>query len=126
MLGPIDLQLTIDDNKTSGFSQVLHEDRFLLHHGRVCTGHHSGHQHSELDLLPIDLIVPAIRIAPAVPADLPSLERDGEYSVRVTLQRIIFDKADRVKIQERITSPEIYQQVFDKLRQSLFYEVSES
>lgn len=57
---------------------------------------------------------------------LPSLERTGEYSVRVTLQRIIFDKEDRVKIQERITSPEIYQQVFDNLRQSLFYEVSES
>jgi hypothetical protein len=57
---------------------------------------------------------------------LPSLERTGEYSVRVTLQRIIFDKEHRVKIQERITSPEIYRQVFDKLRQSLFYEVSES
>jgi hypothetical protein len=56
----------------------------------------------------------------------PSLERTGEYTVRVTLQRIIFDKEDRVKIQERITSPEIYQEVFDKLRQSLFYEVNES
>jgi hypothetical protein len=57
---------------------------------------------------------------------LPSLERSGEYSVRVTLQRIIFDKEQRVKIQERITAPELYQQVFDKLRQSLFYEASEA
>ncbi len=57
---------------------------------------------------------------------MPSLERQGEYSVRVTLQRIIFDKMDRVKIQERITAPEIYRQVFDNLRQSLFHEVNES
>lgn len=57
---------------------------------------------------------------------LPSLERSGEFSVRVTLQRIIFDKEDRVKILERIESPEVYQQVFDNLRRALFIEVSES
>lgn len=57
---------------------------------------------------------------------MPSLERSGEYSVRVTMQRIIFDKMDRVKIMERIATPEIYQQVFDNLRQALFIEVSET
>lgn len=57
---------------------------------------------------------------------LPSLERSGEYSVRVTIQRVIFDKEDRVKILERITTPEIYQEVFDNLRQALFIEVTES
>jgi len=31
-----------------------------------------------------------------------------------------------VKIQERITSPDIYQKVFDNLREALFIEVSES
>jgi len=56
---------------------------------------------------------------------MPSLERSGEYSVRITMQRIIFDKEDRVKIMERITTPEIYQQAFDNLRQSLFLEVGE-
>lgn len=56
---------------------------------------------------------------------LPSLERSDEYSVRVTMQRIIFDKEQRVKILERITAPEIYQTVFDNLRQALFIEVSE-
>jgi hypothetical protein len=55
---------------------------------------------------------------------LPSLERSGEYTVRLTLQRIIFDKEDRVKILERIESPEIYQEVFDNLRQALFIEVN--
>lgn len=57
---------------------------------------------------------------------MPSLQRSGEYSVRVTMQRIIFDKMDRVKIMERIATPEIYQQVFDNLRQALFIEVSET
>ena len=57
---------------------------------------------------------------------LPSLERSGEYSARVTIQRVIFDKEDRVKILERITTPEIYQEVFDNLRQALFIEVTES
>lgn len=55
---------------------------------------------------------------------LPSLERSGEYAVRLTLQRIILDKEDRVKILERIESPEVYQEVFDNLRQALFIEVS--
>lgn len=57
---------------------------------------------------------------------LPSLERGGEYSVRITMQRIIFDKGDRVKILERISIPEVYQEVFDNLRQALFLEVNQS
>lgn len=57
---------------------------------------------------------------------LPSLERGGEYSVRITMQRIILDKEDRVVILERISAPEVYQEVFNKLRQALFIEVNES
>lgn len=57
---------------------------------------------------------------------LPSLERSDEYAVRITMQRIIFDKADRVKILERISIPDVYQEVFDNLRQALFFEVNES
>ena len=57
---------------------------------------------------------------------LPSLERAGEYAVRVTLQRIIYDKEGRVKVLQRVAKPEIYQEVFDKLRSALFIEVNES
>lgn len=57
---------------------------------------------------------------------LPSLERSDEYSVRVTIQRVIFDKENRVKVLERIAAPEVYREVFDNLRQALFIEVSES
>ena len=57
---------------------------------------------------------------------LPSLEKSGEYSVRVTIQRIIYDKEDRVRVLERITAPETYQKVFDNLRSALFLEVGES
>lgn len=57
---------------------------------------------------------------------LPSLERSGEYSVRITIQRVIYDKKSRVRIQERISTPETYQAIFDDLRRSLFIEVNES
>jgi hypothetical protein len=57
---------------------------------------------------------------------LPSLEREGEYALRVTLQRIIYDKEGRVKVLQRVAKPEIYQEIFDKLRSALFIEVNES
>lgn len=57
---------------------------------------------------------------------LPSLERSSEYSVRVTIQRVIYDQQERISVLERIAAPEVYQEVFDNLRQALFIEVSES
>ncbi len=56
---------------------------------------------------------------------LPSLARSGEYSVRITIQRVIYDKMDRIKVLERIDDAETYQQIFDNLRKSLFIQVSE-
>jgi len=53
---------------------------------------------------------------------LPSLARDGEYSVRITIQRVIHDKVDRIKILERIDDAETYQAIFDNLRKSLFIQ----
>ncbi len=57
---------------------------------------------------------------------LPSLERSGEYSVRVTVQRVIYDKEDRIKEMQQLADAEIYQEIFDNLRKSLFIEVEES
>ena len=57
---------------------------------------------------------------------MPSLQRGEEFLVRITMQRIIFDKEDRVRIQERIVNPEVYQAVFDNLRQALFLEADGS
>lgn len=57
---------------------------------------------------------------------LPSLERSEAYSVRFTIQRVIYDKEDRIRILERVNTPEVYQELFDNLRQSLFIEVSQS
>jgi hypothetical protein len=53
---------------------------------------------------------------------LPSLARDGEYSVRITIQRVIYDKADRIKVLERIDNADTYQVIFDNLRKSLFLQ----
>ncbi|MGB5630674.1 MAG: hypothetical protein WBM45_16685 [Woeseiaceae bacterium] len=57
---------------------------------------------------------------------LPSLSGSGEYTVRITMQRNIFDKEGRVVMLERITAPEVYQVAFENLRKALFIEVSES
>jgi len=56
---------------------------------------------------------------------LPSLAQRGEYKVRITIQRVIYDKMDRIKVLERIDNAETYQQIFDNLRKSLFIQVSE-
>jgi hypothetical protein len=53
---------------------------------------------------------------------LPSLARAGEYSVRITIQRVIYDKMDRIKVLERIGDAETYQMIFDNLRKSLFIQ----
>ncbi|MCH7636897.1 MAG: hypothetical protein IIA12_04425 [Proteobacteria bacterium] len=56
---------------------------------------------------------------------LPSLARSDEYAVRITLQRVIYDKIDRIKVLERIDDAETYQQIFDNLRKSLYIQVGE-
>lgn len=55
---------------------------------------------------------------------LPSLARNDEYTARITIQRVIYDKMDRIKVLERIDDAETYQQIFDNLQKSLFIQVS--
>ena len=57
---------------------------------------------------------------------LPSLARSGEYVTRITIQRVIFDKAERVKVLERIDDAETYQQIFENLSKAIFIQVSEN
>jgi hypothetical protein len=57
---------------------------------------------------------------------LPSRARDGEYRVRITVQRVIYDKMDRIKVLERIDTAETYQAIFDNLRKSLFIQEGNS
>ena len=57
---------------------------------------------------------------------LPSLARSDEYVTRITVQRVIFDKEDRIKVLERIDDAETYQQIFDNLSKALFIQVNES
>ena len=57
---------------------------------------------------------------------LPHLQRTGEYTVRVTVQRVVYDKEDRIKVLERIDNAEAYQEIFNNLAKSLFIEVRES
>jgi hypothetical protein len=56
---------------------------------------------------------------------LPSLVQKGEYSVRITIQRVVHDQEERIKVLERIDDAETYQNIFDNLRKSLFIEEGE-
>jgi hypothetical protein len=56
---------------------------------------------------------------------LPSLAKKDEFVARVTLQRAVFDKQSRVKLMETINDPELYQQIFQKLSNSIFLQVNE-
>ncbi len=57
---------------------------------------------------------------------LPSLARSGEYVMRITIQRVIFDKAERIKVLERIDDAGTYQQIFENLSKAIFIQVSEN
>ena len=57
---------------------------------------------------------------------LPSLARSGEYITRITIQRVIFDKAERVKVLERIDDAETYQKIFENLSKAIFIQVNET
>ncbi|MCL2615958.1 MAG: hypothetical protein FWD30_04070 [Dehalococcoidia bacterium] len=46
----------------------------------------------------------------------------GQSTVRVTFQRVIINTANQVTLAEQINEPEIYQEFFDKLSQSVFLE----
>lgn len=56
---------------------------------------------------------------------LPSLARKGEFVARITLDRVVFDKQGRVKLQEAINDPEAYQQIFENLSKSIFLQINE-
>ncbi|UCG74330.1 MAG: hypothetical protein JSV45_08170 [Chromatiales bacterium] len=56
---------------------------------------------------------------------LPSLERENEYTARFTLQRVVFDQLERIKLMGVIGNPEIYQDMFEKLSKSIFLETSQ-
>ncbi len=49
----------------------------------------------------------------------PSLEREGHFVVRATIQSVLFNKVEQVKKVEVIEDPVIYREVFEKLSKSL-------
>lgn len=49
-------------------------------------------------------------------------ENTGTSTVRVTIQRIIYDTAGKVSLTEQVNEPELYQKFFEKLSQSVFLE----
>ena len=56
---------------------------------------------------------------------LPSLAREGSYSARITLQETLYNKAGMIKSRGVIDDAEVYQEIFDKLRQSIYLDEAE-
>jgi len=57
---------------------------------------------------------------------LPSLARSGEYVTRITIQGVLYNKARKILVLEKIDDAETYQQIFDNLRKSIYIQVSEN
>jgi hypothetical protein len=53
---------------------------------------------------------------------LPSMAREGQHTARITIQRVLIDKSERVKEVGVIDDPLVYQKVFEKLSKSLVLE----
>ena len=53
---------------------------------------------------------------------LPDLETDGQYHVRLTMQRVVWAKSGAIYGQETISDANVYQAFFDKLSKSVFLE----
>ena len=57
---------------------------------------------------------------------LPSLARTGEFVTRITIQGVLYNKAEQILVLERIDDAETYQQIFDNLRKAIYIQVSEN
>lgn len=52
----------------------------------------------------------------------PQRNRDGDVAVRVTIQRIVWDKKGRLSEQATVTEDDVYAAFFDKLSKAVFLE----
>ena len=57
---------------------------------------------------------------------LPCLARSGEFVTRITIQGVLYNKAEQILVLERIDDAEIYQEIFDNPRKSIYIQVSEN
>lgn len=53
---------------------------------------------------------------------LPSQEKEGYYSARITIRSELIDKMDRVREVLLIENPVVFQEIFEKLSKSLYLE----
>lgn len=57
---------------------------------------------------------------------LPSLARSDVFVTRITIQGVLYDKAARILLLERINDADTYQQIFDNLGKAIYIQVSEN
>ena len=110
-LGVLTASKLSDADSTSEKAGLMLLDMLCLAGGSIdCTAYSGA---SDSQKITVTLVV------------LPSLSRKGEFVSRITLQRVVFDKQERVKYMGVIDDQEIYQQIFEKLAKSIFLQVNE-
>lgn len=60
-----------------------------------------------------------------LPGEPGAMAASGRSTVRVTMQRSVFNTAGKITTAEQINDPEIYRDFFEKLSQSVFLEAHE-
>lgn len=133
---------TLDENQLLAASAAVLQDLgFIIEEANAGAGFISGAKHREAieaGQVASQVVLAALIIALGGRAD-PVWETDqririsiatrpapepGQTILRVTLQRVIWNSKNMVSRVESISSPEIYQEFFDKLSQSVFLEAN--
>ena len=52
----------------------------------------------------------------------PQLDNENNVAVRITIQRIIWDKKGRLSVQETVTDSAVYESFFEKMSKAVFLE----
>ena len=108
-LGVVSASKTIDAGSDAEMAGLILLDIFCGLGGTSCGAVQSA---NESQTIMLTLVV------------LPKLSDEESFVARVSLQRIVWDKAGRPKLREIIDEAEDYQKFFDKLSRSIFLEVN--
>jgi hypothetical protein len=117
-----DLGFTIDEGETSLGLIVASKERSAINEGEVAT----AYLLTALSILALTPTEPEYAKRQQVRVALvtrPARGAQGDATtVRVTMQRLVYDNHDRIRRVEKVDQTDLYSEFFDRLSQSLYLE----
>lgn len=117
-----DLGFTIDEGETSLGLIVASKERSAIHRGEVA----GAYLLTALSILALTPEEPEYAKRQVVRVALVTSPASGAQgaatAVRVTMQRLVYDNHDRIRIVEKVDDTDLYREFFDRLSQSLYLE----